>query len=86
MSYKLVIKKSAAKALEALPNKFVKPITGAILDLANTPRPIGCKKLKGKQTDIWRIRVGNYRVLYEIDDEVRIIDILDVGHRKDIYE
>jgi mRNA interferase RelE/StbE len=48
MSYKLVIKKSAAKALEALPNKFVKPITGAILDLANTPRPIGCKKLKGK--------------------------------------
>jgi len=48
MSYKLVIKKSAAKALEALPNKFVKPITSAILDLANTPRPIGCKKLKGK--------------------------------------
>jgi mRNA interferase RelE/StbE len=86
MSYKLVIKKSAAKALEALPNKFVKPITSAILDLANTPRPTGCKKLKGKQTDIWRIRVGNYRVLYEIDDEVRIIDILDVGHRKDIYE
>lgn len=69
-----------------LPNKPALVITNAILALTNNPRPLGCKKLKGKHSEYWRIRIGNYRVIYDINDEVRIIDIKDVGHRKDIYD
>lgn len=86
MKYTLTIKKSAAKIMEALPTKAVKPVTEAILSLAETPRPKGCKKLKGKLSDLWRIRVGDYRIIYSIDDQIRIIDIQEIGHRKDIYE
>ncbi|WP_373456907.1 type II toxin-antitoxin system RelE/ParE family toxin [Chryseobacterium sp. MDT2-18] len=48
------------------------------------PRPVGCKKLKGR--DSYRIRIGNYRVIYEIFDSELIIDVIILGHRKDIYE
>ena len=53
-------------------------------DLATDPRPTGCRKLVGSEND-WRIRVGNYRVIYEIADEVRIVRIVRVRHRKDSY-
>jgi mRNA interferase RelE/StbE len=59
------------------------PILIAIKDLAQTPRPQGYKKLKGRSG--YRIRVGDYRVIYEIEDEILIIQVVDVGHRKDIY-
>ncbi|MCU0442071.1 MAG: type II toxin-antitoxin system RelE/ParE family toxin [Bacteroidia bacterium] len=84
--YKLTIKKSAAKSLESLPAKAAKPIIEAILDLPKNPRPNGCKKLHGKLNNLYRIRIGHYRVLYLIDDTIRIIDVQDVGHRKDIYD
>ena len=83
--YQILIKKSAAKEMELLPFKITSAVTSAILGLANNPRPAGCKKLKGKSSYFWRIRIGNYRVVYSIDDVVRIIDIQKVGHRKDIY-
>jgi len=54
--------------------------------LAENPRPAGCKKLKGTHEDLWRIRIGNYRVIYTINDTIQIIDIQKIGHRKDIYE
>ena len=84
--YKITIKKTAVKELDALPKKTVVVITKAILQLAITPRPLGCKKLKGSYLEIWRIRIGNYRIIYSIDDEIKIIDVQKVGHRKDIYE
>ena len=84
--YKITIKKTAVKELDALPKKTVVVITKAILQLAITPRPSGCKKLKGSYLEIWRIRIGNYRIIYSIDDEIKIIDVQKVGHRKDIYE
>jgi mRNA interferase RelE/StbE len=84
--YKISIKKSAAKELEELPNKITALITTAILQLAHNPRPQGYKKLKGKILELWRIRIGNYRVIYTIDDGIKIIDVQKVGHRKDIYE
>ncbi len=59
-------------------------ILRAILNLKNNPRPIGSKKLKGNSEN-WRIRVGNYRIVYSIDDKISIVDIRKVGHRKDIY-
>jgi mRNA interferase RelE/StbE len=84
--YKIKIKKSAAKELEALPNRMIALITKAILQLADEPRPQGCKKLKGLILEFWRIRIGDYRVIYTIDDIIKIVDVKKVGHRKDIYE
>jgi mRNA interferase RelE/StbE len=54
--------------------------------LANNPRPIGVKKLKDSSEDLYRIRVGDYRVIYTINDGIRIVNILRIGHRKDIYK
>ncbi len=86
MKYSIVIKKTAAKELELLPSKILKPVTAAIFNLADTPRPKGCKKLKGSKNDFWRIKIADYRVIYCIDDVIKIIDVQKVGHRKDIYD
>jgi len=65
-------------------DNIVMPILIAIENLAKNPRPQGYKKLKGREG--YRIRVGNYRIIYEIFDEILLIDVIDLGHRKDIYE
>lgn len=83
--YELVFSKSAEMDLMKLPSKMVQRIIPAISDLKMEPRPVGCKKLKGF-IDLWRIRVGDYRVIYAIKDKVKIVDIRCVGHRKDIYD
>lgn len=72
--------------MELLPQKILTPVTEAIFSLAENPRPRGCKKLKGTKQDYWRIRIGDYRVIYSIDDVIRIVDVNKVGHRRDIYE
>ena len=59
-------------------------IKKAILNLGNNPRPSGFKKLKGR--DAYRIRVADYRIIYEILDEILLIDVIDLGHRKNIYK
>ncbi|WP_454801008.1 type II toxin-antitoxin system RelE family toxin [Mucilaginibacter phyllosphaerae] len=56
----------------------------AIYDLDNEPRPSGCKKLKDRKA--YRIRVGDYRIIYEVFDNILLIDIIALGHRKDIYQ
>lgn len=53
--------------------------------LAQTPRPLGCKKLKGGD-NVWRIRVGDYRVVYEVDDKARTVDVMRIAHRREVYE
>lgn len=83
--YKVIVSKTASKELADLPIQVVNRIIPAIKKLAEDPRPVGCKKLKGHQ-DTWRIRIGDYRVVYSVDDVVRIVDIRSVGHRKDIYD
>ena len=83
--YKLVIVKRALKELVKLPSKTSKQITLSIDELANDPRPQGSKKLKGEKESLWRIRVGNYRVIYAIEDTIKIVEVRKVGHRKDIY-
>ncbi len=82
--YKVVVSKSASKELADLPSQVVNRIIPAIIKLEENPRPTGCKKLKGEQEN-WRIRIGDYRVIYSIDDMIRIVDVRNVGHRKDIY-
>jgi mRNA interferase RelE/StbE len=84
MSYQITIKKRAVKALKKVNEPYFSSIKKAIYQLADNPRPSGCKKLKGR--DGYRVRVANYRVIYEIVDSELIVDVIDLGHRKDIYE
>ena len=83
--YQVVISKIASKELRKLHKKEVQLIFSKIKGLATNPRPDGCKKLKSQSENLWRLRMGDYRVIYSIDDTIRIIDIRRVGHRKDIY-
>jgi mRNA interferase RelE/StbE len=85
MSYRISIRKQALKELEDLPTKKSRKVSTAIDGLAEDPRPSGCKKLKGEQEYIWRIRVGDYRVLYKIDDEILVVEVGKIGNRKNIY-
>jgi mRNA interferase RelE/StbE len=82
--YTIVLSKKAQKQLDKLSDSVVEPILFAIGSLGNNPRPFGCKKLKGR--DGYRIRIGNYRVIYDVVDNQLIIDVITIGHRKDIYE
>ena len=84
--YQINITKHALKEISSLPNKVSKQISLTIDDLAENPRPTGCKKLKGEKEYLWRVRVGDYRIIYKIEDVVKVVEIRKVGHRKDIYE
>ena len=84
MNYKVVIDKKVLKKLEKISDPHYKALKDSILALEAEPRPFGVLKLKGRSG--YRIRVGNYRVIYEIEDSIKIVEILDVGHRGDIYE
>jgi len=83
VSYILLGLSGIERELSRLNKRDYEKIEAAILQLAEDPRPASCQKLKGR--DAWRIRVGNYRVIYEIDDQARNVVILNVGHRKEIY-
>ena len=82
-SYRLLIKRSAAKELELLPVKARRRIAAQIRTLSTTPRPVGIQQLSGQQR--YRLRQGDYRVLYAIDDETRTVTVVAVGHRRDVY-
>lgn len=84
MKYAVLIERYAQKQIMKLDKKIIPIIKVAIVALADNPRPYGYKKLKGE--DAYRIRVGDYRVIYEIDDGKIIITVVSVGHRKDIYK
>lgn len=82
-SYELRLHKSVAKDLDPLPKKDVQRIVKAIAGLADDPRPPQSLKLSG--SDKYRLRCGVYRILYEIHEDVLIVYVVKVGHRKDIY-
>lgn len=83
MAYQITIRKRAVKILEDIGEPYYSKIKKAIYSLADNPRPQGFKKLKGRNG--YRIRIGDYRIIYEIFDDKLIIDIIALGHRKDIY-
>ncbi|NQU17937.1 MAG: type II toxin-antitoxin system RelE/ParE family toxin [Candidatus Saganbacteria bacterium] len=83
MKYHIEITSSAEKALRKFPEKFQEHLTTKIFNLGNHPRPFRCKKLRG--SGYYRIRIGDYRVVYSINDLKKMVKILDIGHRKDIY-
>lgn len=83
-NYTVVLSKKAQKVLDKLSDHIADPIFDAIANLEQNPKPIGYIKLKGRAG--YRIRIGNYRVIYAIFDNELIIEIVTLGHRKDIYE
>ena len=82
--YKIRIEKTVQKALEKITEPYYSKIKSAILCLAKNPRPHGYKKLVGR--DGFRIRVADYRIIYDIFDDILTVEVIDLGHRKDIYE
>ncbi len=82
MSYEVLILRRAQKELADLPRTDYERIRGAVAALAENPRPAGCKKLVGREG--WRIRSGDYRTIYEIDDAQKKVTVLDIGHRRDV--
>lgn len=82
--YSVVLTKSAEKELYKLPLDAIPKIVSALKGLEENPRPEGCKKLKGFK-NLWRIRIGNYRAIYSIEEIVLLVDVRDIGNRKDIY-
>lgn len=83
MSYAVIILRRAQKELSALPEDAYGRIRDSIRELAQEPRLNNSKKLAGRSG--WRLRVGAYRVVYEIDDGNRVITIMHVGHHRDVY-
>ena len=84
MKYKVLIERYAQNQIMKLDRKIIPVIKSSIIDLADNPRPYGYKKLKGEEA--YRIRVSNYRIIYEINDETIIVTVVSVGHRKEIYK
>ena len=82
--YTVQFVRSARKDLERLPDAVLQRVFPRIEALADTPRPAGCRKLRGAK-DLWRIRVGDYRVVYQIDDGILLVEVRTVGDRKDVY-
>ena len=83
MSYEVFILRRAQKELAALPKTDYERVRDAIVALAENPRPVGCKKLTGREG--WRIRSGDYRAIYEIDDAQKRVTVLHIGNRRDVY-
>jgi mRNA interferase RelE/StbE len=81
--YRIELKKSVQKDFESIPKKDLQRIIVAIMALADNPRPPQSKKLSGLEQ--YRLRQGNYRILYYIEDDVLVVFVVAVGHRKDIY-
>jgi mRNA interferase RelE/StbE len=84
MAYKAQVMPAAAKQLEKLPRIEQARIVAAIHDLEDDPRPPGSVKLAGTE-NLWRIRVGDYRMIYEIHDDRLVVLVVRIGHRRDIY-
>ncbi len=83
MSYAVFILRRAQSELAALPQETYQRMKAAISGLTEEARPQGCKKLTGREG--WRIRVGAYRIIYEVDDAARTVTVLHIGHRRDVY-
>jgi mRNA interferase RelE/StbE len=85
MKYSIEILPAAIKAMRALPKRDLERVDRRIRSLADDPRPPSAIPLKGSGRGLWRVRVGDYRILYQIQDDRLIVMVVDVGNRRDIY-
>ena len=83
--YEIIFARSARKELESLDHKIIEKIFPKIEGLSGNPRPQNCRKLQGSR-NLWRMRVGDYRVIYSINDKTYLIDIIAIRHRRDAYK
>ena len=84
MMYQVVIEKQVQKQLSKISTRDYNNVVEAMKDLANNPRPHGYKKLKGRPG--YRIRIGDYRIMYNINDNILTVFVLAIGNRRDVYE
>jgi mRNA interferase RelE/StbE len=84
LSYRIEVTKSALKQLKKLDASVSGSIKEALLALAENPRPVGVKKLKGTDND-YRVRVGDYRIVYSIEDDRLLVTVIKVAHRREVY-
>ena len=84
MKYKIAISKNAQKSLAKIPKVFQQKIISSIKELSFNPHPQNSKKLTNRLA--WRIRINNYRVIYEIDEEILTISIIVISHRRNVYQ
>ncbi|MBI4384093.1 MAG: type II toxin-antitoxin system RelE/ParE family toxin [Nitrospinae bacterium] len=82
--YEVLVERAAEKDIKRLPLVFLRRTIPAIKSLSLTPRPPGCRKISGSE-NFWRFRIGDYRILYEIDDKANTVKIMRVKHRKEAY-
>jgi mRNA interferase RelE/StbE len=83
--YSIVLARSASKELESLESKFVARVISRVMALSENPRPSGCKKLAGAG-NVWRIRIGDYRVIHRVDDTASLVTVMVLRHRSKAYE
>lgn len=81
--YSVLIKPSAVKELEKINKKDARRITQRIIGLSENPKPEGCEKLSGE--DKFRLRQGNYRIVYSVEDRTKIVVVVKIGHRREVY-
>jgi mRNA interferase RelE/StbE len=84
-SYRVALASSAAKELKKLSGQLIARVVPRLENLASDPRPPGCKKLQGGERE-WRIRIGDYRVVYTIDDAKLLVEVTRIRHRSEVYE
>ena len=84
MAFAIQFKPAALRQFEKLPRHAQKRISAKIAELRENPHPVGCKKLSGVP-DAWRVRAGDYRVVYQVRREILLVLVLTVGHRRDVY-
>jgi mRNA interferase RelE/StbE len=84
LRYNVFITRSVQKILSKLPDNIANRLEKTMLSLEENPRPIGYKKLRGRNA--YRVREGDYRIIYEIQDKLLIVTVIHTGHRKDVYK
>ena len=84
-SYAVELKPSARKELDSLPDTVLPRVIRKIESLALDPRPAGCKKLKGYK-DLWRVRIGDWRIVYIINDTAKLVSVTRIAHRREVYD
>ena len=83
MTYTVLLPRTVQKALDRLPDEIAGRVLKKLGSLQSSPRPTDGKKLKGR--DAWRVRVGDYRIIYEIESDRLLVYVLRIGHRRDVY-
>ena len=82
--HEVLLERAAERDLKALSRAVYDRIVFHLKTLSQNPRPAGCKKITGSRSD-WRIRIGDYRVIYEIDDRAKVVKVMRIRHRREVY-